>query len=159
MASVYMDTSEMDALLKRMQTKLTNAQFDRLMRRTLHDVGSHTRTVTKREIPREYNVDKSFVNNGVKKYKIKGSGGNLQCDIPVIGPKGHIGGTFPAIGSWYGWNPPSYEIKAQILKGKTSKLPGRMPNQGGQPPFRNMRGAENSYIGKRMPEIKNSKNT
>lgn len=149
MASVYMDTRELDALLGKMQTKLTNAQFDRLMRRTLHDVGRHTRTVTKREVPNEYEVDGSFVNKGVKNYKITGGGGSLQCDIPVIGPKGHIGGTFAAMGSWYGWNPPAYVIQAKIVKGKTSTLPMRMPNQGGQPPYRNMGGGTGVYVGKK----------
>lgn len=149
MASVYMDTSDLDKLLGTMRTRLTAGQFDKLMRRTLHDVGRHTRAVTKREIPHEYEVDGSFVNKGVKNYKITGGGGNLQCDIPVIGAKGHIGGTFPAMGGWYGWNPPTYTIQAKIVKGKISKLPGHMNHQGGQPPYRNMGGGTGVYVGKK----------
>lgn len=143
---IYVDISQVDKLTAQMREKLTAAQFDKLMRRTLREVGNKAKTTAKREVRKEYAAPAAFVNSAVGSPKIEGGGSSLLCRIVNKGPKGTIGGTFAASGGWYGWNPPPYKMTAKILKGSISVLPSSLGSYGGQPPFRNLGGK--GYIGK-----------
>jgi len=139
MAGVYMyiDASELDGLISSMREKLTPPEFDRLMNRTLNEVGRRMKTPIKKAVREQYSAPAGFVSEGIKSPRIESSGGGMTCIIPLIGPKGNIGSTFVASGGWHGWNPPKYRITVSILKGQRSTLPETLPHQGGQPPFRN----------------------
>ena len=68
-------------------------------------------------------------------------GNNVSCVIPIVKERGKIGGSgmYGARGGARGWNiKGKYTVKASILKGGRSALPGNLPNMGGQPPFRNI---------------------
>lgn len=140
MTGIYIDidAGQTKAMLNKMASQLTVGQFDRMMYFSLKDVGTGMKPVLRKETMRYYEVDKDFVDPAIRPPKIEGGGGNWRCDIPLIGPKGHVGGTFKAEGGHYGWHPPKYKIKARIVKGSVSTLPDAMPNQGGQPPWRNV---------------------
>lgn len=146
--TLAVDISDLNRLKKQMQADLTDQGFDKLMRRTMRECGAHTRTFTSKEVRKHYAVNNSFVKPGIKKYRLSGGGGNITCTIPISGPKGHIGGTFAASGGWYGWNPKPYTVRAKILKSKTSELPAKLSDQGGQPPFRNLGGSGKKFVGK-----------
>lgn len=136
--ALYIDTTPVQALLDDMASKLTPGQFDALMRRTLNETAKHTRAVTVREVRKDYVAPTDWVRGAIKAAKITGGGAALTCTIPVVGPKGKIGGIFSAAGGAYGWNPPPYRITSQIVKGQTSTMPSVMSSYGGQPPFRNI---------------------
>lgn len=140
MASIYIDidTGRVKAMLDDMKSKLTVEQFDRLMSQSLRDVGKRMKKPIKDESVKYYEITPGFITKAIKPPKLEGGGGQWRCDIPLLGPKGHIGGTFKAEGGHYGWNPPKYKITAHIVKGAKSTLPDAMPSQGGQPPFRNV---------------------
>lgn len=135
---LYVDCSELNGLLHEMAAQLTPDNFDRLMRRSLSEVGRRSKKIIREAIQKEYYASTRWVNGSIKGAKIEGGGGSLLCRIPVISEKGGIGGEFSAGGGAYGWNPPAYRITAQITKNGTSTLPPRMTHQGGQPPFRNL---------------------
>lgn len=135
---LYVDASELNGLLNRMAAQLTPGNFDRLMRRSLNEVGKRSKKIIREAIQAQYYASTGWVNRSIKGAKIEGGGGSLLCRIPVISEKGGIGGEFSAGGGAYGWNPPPYRITAQIVKSGTSVLPPRMTHQGGQPPFRNL---------------------
>lgn len=139
MGNIYLevDTSQLDSLLADMRSKVTPQNFDRLMYRTLNEVGKHSKTPIKKAVMKDYCVSASFVSSGIKSAKISGSGGSIVCKIPLIGAKGNVGSTFSATGGHRGWNPPKYKITAKIVKSGKSTLPSSMASYGGQPPFRN----------------------
>lgn len=146
---LYIDGTEIFALMNRMGASLSQSKFDMLMRRTFNDVGKRSKKIIRTAIMSEYQVKASFVNPAIKSAEITGGGGNITVRIPIIGAKGKIGGTFSAGGGFYGWNPPPYRNTASIVKSGISTLPGRMSSYGGQPPFRN--------IGERTTYKKNPK--
>lgn len=135
---LYVDASELSDLLQMMASRLTPGQFDRLMRRSLNEVGKRGKKIIREAIQMEYYASTAWVNRSIRGAKIEGGGGSILCRIPVISEKGGIGGEFSAGGGAYGWNPPPYRITAQIVKSGTSTLPPEMTHQGGQPPFRNI---------------------
>ena len=145
-ATLYVDVSAIDDVTAKMRAQLTPAQFDKLMRRTLKEVGAKAKTKAKKEVAAKYYGGTAFINSAIGSPKIEGGGASLTCRIVNKGPKGTIGGTFTASGGWYGWNPPGYSISANIVKGQVSVLPANMASYGGQPPFRNLGGK--GFIGK-----------
>lgn len=140
MASIYVDidTGQVKAMLDDMKSKLTVEQFDRLMARSLNEVGKRIKKPVEEESEKYYYAPKGFVKNSIKPPKLRGGGGQWECDIPLEGPRGTIGGTFRAEGGYYGGNPPAYKITADIVRGVESTLPDSMPSYGGQPAFRNV---------------------
>lgn len=144
---LYIDASEFNDLAEEMRKRLTPQNFDKLMRRTLNEVGKRSKKPIREAITQEYHAKKDWINKSIKSAKVSGGGGNIICRIPLASEKGTIGGMFGAQGGWYGWGPDPYEITADIVKGSKSKLPSHMTHQGGQPPFRN--------IGERKKSIKN----
>lgn len=135
---VYIDGSELQELCDKMAAKLTEAQFDKLMRRTLNEVGKRSKKIIREAIQSQYYASTSWVNSSIRSARVEGGGGSVLCRIPIISEKGGIGSQFAASGGAYGWNPPPYRITAQIVKGGTSVLPEELSHQGGQPPFRNI---------------------
>lgn len=139
---LYIDASELDGLLKDMAGKLTPGNFDKLMRRSLNEVGRRSKKPIRKAVTGQYAVKAGWVNEGIKSAKVSGGGGEVSCVIPLVGAKGHIGGTFAASGGHPGWNPPKYRIRARIVKSGLSVLPAVMSHQGGQPPFINTSAAK-----------------
>lgn len=135
---LYVDASELTGLLEEMASKLTAGNFDRLMRRSLNEVGKRSKKIIREGIQAEYYASTSWVNSSIHSAQIEGGGGSILCRIPIISQKGKIGGEFAAGGGAYGWNPPAYRVTALIVKDGTSVLPPKMTHQGGQPPFRNL---------------------
>lgn len=139
MGHIYLeiDASEFFDLTESMRAKLTPENFDRLMRRTLNEVGKRSKKPIREAVMSEYAVKAGFINQGIKSARITGGGGSINCIIPLIGPKGNVGSTFKASGGHAGWNPPKYRVTAQIVKSGASTLPSSMSSYGGQPPFIN----------------------
>lgn len=135
---LYIDASELTGLLEEMASKLTAGNFDRLMRRSLNEVGKRSKKIIREAIQAEYYGSTSWINGSIKGARIEGGGGSILCRIPIMSQKGKIGGEFAASGGAYGWNPPAYRVTALIVKDGTSVLPPQMTHQGGQPPFRNL---------------------
>ena len=135
---LYVDASELTGLLEEMASKLTAGNFDRLMRRSLNEVGKRSKKIIREAIQAEYYASTAWVNSSIHGARIEGGGGSILCRIPIISQKGKIGGEFAAGGGAYGWNPPAYRVTALIVKDGTSVLPPQMTHQGGQPPFRNL---------------------
>lgn len=134
---IHVDMSELDGLLNDMKKRITPENFDRLMRRTLNEVGKGMKAPIRKEVQKQYAVKGDFVNRGIKSPRISGSGGGISCIIPLQGPKGNIGSTFTAAGGKPGWVKKRYKVRAHIVKSGRSVLPPEMSHQGGQPPFRN----------------------
>lgn len=154
---IDVDASEVSAVIDMMRSKLTPGEFEKLMRRSLGETAQRLKKPIVDESRKRYEVKAGFVRAGIKPYKFEGSGGDVAVKVPLRGPKGTIGGTFAAKGGHYGWNPPKYQIRAKILKGKESTLPDSIAGQGGQPPFRNVRNAGRwtSQKGQAKPEAGN----
>lgn len=138
MAYLYVDTSQMQGMLDDMKLKLTEANFDRLMRRTMHEVGSRCKPIIREAIQNEYYAPTGWVNQSIKRAIIEGGGSEIRCKIPVVSERGQIGKVFAANGGAYGWPQGPYKITALIVKGETTVLPSHMSHQGGQPPYRNL---------------------
>lgn len=136
--ALEINVDEVVALAEEVGGKLTVEQFDRLMYRTMREIGTKMKTIITKEIRKHYQADYGWVQSAIHAPEITGGGGSYQCLVPVIGEKGKIGGQFSAGGGAYGWNPPPYQVTAKILKGSTSVLPSTMASYGGQPPFRNI---------------------
>lgn len=135
---VWLDCSDLMALLNRMGKQLTPAKFDTLMKRTMRDVGNRSKPIIRREVQAQYYAPSGEVNKAIHRAQVEGGGGNVRCRIPVVGAQGGVGSFFSASGGAYGWNPPAYRITSNIVKSGPSNLPPVMSHQGGQPPFRNI---------------------
>ena len=137
---IYIDASELNKLTDFMASKLTIENFDRLMTRTMYEVGRRAKKPIVDAVRTEYEVKANWVRRGIQTPRVGGGGGDVFCKIPLKGPKGHVGGTFHASGGARGWNSlhRKYSVKTKIVKGKVGTLPGQMGSYGGQPPFRNL---------------------
>lgn len=137
-AYLFIDASELTELLDNMASQLTPDNFDRLMRRSLNEVGKRSKKPIREAVQMEYEAPFGWVNKGIKNAIVSGGGGTVLCTIPLMGEKGNIGSTFGASGGASGWHPPKYRVTARIVKGAASALPPELSHQGGQPPFRNL---------------------
>lgn len=135
---IWLDCTEFIGLLHQMASKLTPGQFDALAKRAMRDVGNRSKPIIRKEIQAQYYAPSGWVNQAIKRAIVGGGGGNVWCQIPVIGAQGNVGSTFSASGGAYGWNPPAYSVQSNIVKSGISTLPSSMANYGGQPPFRNI---------------------
>lgn len=140
--TIEIDTSDLDRMLDTMKMQVTPEKFDRIMRRTLNEVGNRSKAPITKAILAEYEAPKNWVRGAIKRADLSGGGGSVDCKIPVISVKGNVGSTFKAYGGHPGWHPPKYRVSAEIVKGKVSMLPANMGHQGGQPPFRNTKAAK-----------------
>lgn len=134
---LYIDASDMEDKLKTMQRIMRKEQYEKLLYRTLKEVGAKTRTIAWNEIKDDYEVKRKWVYSSFGKPKTQMGGYGqfpVSCVIPLSGKKGVLGPTFAARG---GSNKKGrmHIVKAKIVKSGESTLPKVMKNQGGQPPF------------------------
>lgn len=150
--AVYVDVSPALSVINQLKPKLSQKMFEECVAQTVKDTGNRAvKKFIKQEIPKEYAVTAAWVGSKVLGAKFSGGGMSCSCVVPVKGERGTIGGIFSASGGGYSKGKGgrakkrlknrSGTIKAQILKGAASVLPGSLPNQGGNPPFRMPNGA------------------
>lgn len=150
--AVYVDVSPALSVINQLKPKLSPKMFEECVAQTVKDTGNRAvKKFIKQEIPKEYAVTAAWVGSKVLGAKFSGGGMSCSCVVPVKGERGTIGGIFSASGGGYSKGKGGRAkkrlkhkggtIKAQILKGAASVLPGNLPNQGGNPPFRMPNGA------------------
>lgn len=132
---LYIDTSELDGTINTMRAAMTPEAFEKLMYRTLKEVGNRAKTPIARAVQEQYEVTQQWVKSAMGSPRLS-VGGGVQCVIPINGHRGSIGGRFHASGGrrrkGSGTKLP---IRAHIVKGQTSIMPDTMAHQGGNPPF------------------------
>lgn len=151
--SVNVDVSHALAVCSELQEKLSKKNFDLCLEITVRDTGNRAvKRIIKQEIPPVYEVTSGWVGSKVMAAQFSGGGGSVRCIIPVKGERGTLGGIFPAGGGGRAKGRAKMgkqkkklkrggsNVTATILRGKTSALPGTLPNQGGNPPFRHPSG-------------------
>lgn len=142
---LYVDTSELDALCKDMAGCVTTENFDRLMRRTLNEVGKRSKEPIKEGVQTEYDAPARWIQSAVYPARVGGGGGSLQCVIPLKGSRGSgarrkSGSIFNAGGKTskgYISKGSHRRVWIRDVKGVNSVLPYHMEAYGGQPPFIN----------------------
>ena len=153
--TINVDVSHALSVCNQLKDKMSKAKFDECLEITVRDTGNRAvKKIIKQEIPQEYAVTSGWVGSKVLGAKFSGGGGSVTCIVPVKGERGTIGGIFAAGGGGRakGRAKGSKEMKklkrgggsnitAQILRGGASTLPGTLPHQGGNPPFRMPNGA------------------
>ena len=152
--TINVDVSHALTVCNQLKEKMSRAKFEECLEITVKDTGRRAvKKFIKQEIPQEYAVTSGWVGSKVLGPKFSGGGGSVCCIVPVKGERGTIGGIFAAGGGGRakGRAKGSKELKklkhsggaitAQILRGGASTLPGTLPNQGGNPPFRMPNGA------------------
>ena len=128
--SIYVDASDLQDKIDTCKSVLSRQNFEKLIKRTFNEVGKTAKTLIAKEASKRYQVPQAYVKSGIQNGKIE-VGETVTLKIPLKSVKGSIGGRFKLTsaskrGKW---------IKARIVKGQTSKLPPKMANQGGNPPF------------------------
>ena len=137
-AYLEIDISNCTALMDHIQDTLGQEKMGRIMMRTLNEAGKRTRTILKQEIPKEYEAKPMWIQSTVGSARINKRGNITGCTIPIDGTRGTIGkaGRFATVGRTGRLKNGKVRIlKAKIVRGKTSELPQKMENQGGNPPF------------------------
>lgn len=137
------DASDMNEKVMRLQAVMKPEAFEKAMYGVFKRTGGHVKTILKKDIPPKYNVKPGEVGSTVQPPVVALGGGGVGCSIPVVGPRKPIGGRggFPAHGSKKGWlavQSGHYDVTADIYRGQRSTLPARLPQYGGNPPFRNI---------------------
>lgn len=137
------DASEVEHLIKSMESVLTPERFQRVMYGIYKRTGSRVKKILREDIPQKYEAQSGEISKVVKNPKISGGiTGGYGCTIPLVDTrKKHSHGrnhTFPARGGAHGWEIPKkgYKVKVKILKGQYSTLPETIPAIGWKP-FRN----------------------
>ena len=146
---ITVDCSHALGVVTELYSKLGKEKFNECLEITVKDTGRQVKKIIKQEIPKEYEVTSTWVGSKVRTPKYSGGGGSISCVIPVRGERGTLGGIFPAGGgnmvtarakkngkALKKLKKARSGVTATILKGKSSSLPGTLPNQGGNPPFR-----------------------
>ncbi len=153
--TINVDVSQALATINQMKKDLSQENFDKCLMYTIKDTGNRAvKKLVKEEVPKEYAVTGSWVGEKVLRAKYAGGGAAVSCVVPIKGERGTLGGIFSAGGGGYAkgrakkngkalkaLKSRKSQITAQILRGQTSVLPGHLPNQGGNPPFRMPSGA------------------
>ena len=142
------DASEVEHLIKTMESVLTPERFQRVMYGIYKRTGNKVKKILKDDLPPKYEARPGEINNVVKNPKISGGiTGGYGCNIPLIDKRKKLGRgrsqTFPARGGAHGWNIPKkgYKVSATIVKGQKSVLPETIPAIGWKP-FRNYNAAK-----------------
>lgn len=127
---------EIDFLKRTMKPEVFNQAMYGIFQRT----SRHVSAILKKDLPPKYYVKGSEIAAVVKNPQLSISGSGVGCIIPLKDKQKNIGTGFSATGYRRGWNSlkGKYKINASIVKSGKSELPGKMDNQGGMPPFRNM---------------------
>lgn len=136
---ITIDASDLKNKVEFLRKRLSPERANRVLKRVCRETGKQVRPILRRQIPREYYATDGWINSNVKRMRMGGGSGGINCTIPIIGQKGTIGGRFRASGGAAGWVPRGahYRITARIVKGEESRLPQFMSSYGGYPPFRN----------------------
>lgn len=119
---IDIDTSELEATLSLMHSKLTPEQMETVLRRVFNRTGNHIKTIIKRDIPKHYEVTASDVAGETGKPIV----GAMSCIVPITGPRRTIGVQYKAQGSARGWESlhKKYKVRAKILKGTWTTTDG-----------------------------------
>ena len=152
--TVNVDVSNALIAIKQLQLNLNPKQFAKCMEYTVKDTGNRAvKGIVKRQVAKDYQITQKWAGEQIKKARYSGGGDWIKCEVPIKGHKGTLGGTFPAGGGGMATGKYNGKIKkrlarmkgakitAIILRGKSSKLPIKLKNQGGNPPFRIPNGA------------------
>ena len=131
---IYIDVSDLDETVDKLRSALAPEAFERMMYRTLKEVGNRAKVPIARAVQDDYEVKQAWVKGAMGKPKMSVSDG-VQCVIPVDGHRGSIGGTYKASGGRVLKSTGKAKIRARIVKSQRSTLPEKMDHQGGQPPF------------------------
>ena len=78
MIYLTVDTSELDDLCDFMRERLSADNFDRLMRRTLNEVGKRSKKPIKDAVRSEYEAPSGWIGSAVKSARINGGGFQLS---------------------------------------------------------------------------------
>lgn len=136
------DASDLKDEIDRLQSVMKPKQFENAMYGIFKRTTRHVRVILRKDLPKQYRVKKSEVGAAVQNGRVTVSQGvGVGCAIPVVGPRGTIGGKYKAFGGARGWESlrKKYKVRAHVVKAGTSVLPQRMPGSyGGNPPFRNL---------------------
>lgn len=152
---IKVDISPAMNVINGLKKQLSPKMFDECIGITIRDAGNRAvKKIIKQEVPKEYRVTTGWIGKKVEKAKISGFGGSMSCVVPVKGERGTLGGIFAAGGGGLAkgrahGNKKLRKIKrrgksgitADVLRGKTSRIPDELKNQGGNPPFRLPNGA------------------
>ena len=140
---LQVDTSDTAEMVARLQAAMKPEAFEKTMYGVFRRTGGHVKTILKKDIPPRYNVKPGEVGRTVQSPVVALGGMGVGCSIPVVGPRKPIGGPggFDARGHRPGWKAVTsghYPITAQIYRGQRSTLPKKLPQYGGNAPFRNI---------------------
>lgn len=142
--AVYLeiDASDLQKEIDRLESVMKPRQFENAMHGIFKRTTRHVRVILRKDLPKQYRVSKSEVSSAVQNGRVTATQGlGVGCAIPVVGPRGDIGGKYKAFGGARGWESlhKKYRVRARVVKAGTSTLPQAMPgNYGGNPPFRNL---------------------
>lgn len=146
--TIEVDSSEATALVQKLRGVLSEEEFNKALFRICSKTARKVSPILKKRLPEEYITKPSWISSAVGNMRM-GNGPGISCVIPLRGEKAKIGGSIvKASGGARGWEAlryagHPYDITATIVKGATSTLPHKLPNQGGQPPFRNLAKGKN----------------
>ena len=118
---------------------LSEQRFHSVIASEFRRLRAPVKNILGEDIPQEYEVKAATVRGAVKAARVS-VGSNVSCIIPIMKERGKIGGSgmYGATGGAHGWNiKGKYQVKAKIVKGGRSILPGGIATMGGMPPFRN----------------------
>lgn len=136
---IEIDDSEFQATMHLLQTCMTPEKFNQAMYGIFQRTGRHVAKILKQDLPKEYNVKAGAIGGAVQTARVTNNGTSSGCVIPIRDHRGSIGKRYGASGGKHGWNSlrgKRYSVKARILAGAQSTLPGEAPT--GYPPFRNL---------------------
>jgi len=146
---LYIDATDAQRKIQQLSLQLSERELQTLAYRVVKRTGSRVKGIVSSDVPKKYHIKKNVVAADIGGPRMGGSAGagEAMCTIPIDGKRHIIGGkTFTARGGRKGWNGikggKRYKITTQIIKGKTSVLPGEMEKLGGNPPFRNLSAAK-----------------
>ena len=95
---LYIDASDMEGKLKTMQRIMCKEQYEKLLYRTLKEVGAKTRTITWNEIKGDYEVKRKWVYSSFGKPETQMGGYGqfpVSCVIPLSGKRACLARRLP----------------------------------------------------------------
>ena len=136
--TVEIDASDLQDKITRLQSAMTEVQFNRAMYGIFRRTGRHVSAILRKDLPQKYEVKPSDISAAVKSPQLSMGAGGVGCTIPIRGVRGKIGSKYRASGGAHGWNSlkRKYRVKTRVLKGTQSTLPEKW--HAGYPPFRNL---------------------
>lgn len=83
------DTSELNKTLKEIGTALRPEQMNIALRHTIQDVGRRVRTLSKKEIRKEYRAKSGRIDKAIRR-PVYSLNGTISCIIPIMDARGTI---------------------------------------------------------------------